>query len=545
MFVYGLLPHLLPPTGNASLEIRPSLFGIQDEPAGIAFPLVSIGEFARVSTLVKANLSSLPSLGRWAAVVGAVAMSLFRLHAANPAPPTFRVGDVAISNIVAPFRITVANPRGDDVRLQQELKRLQPFYRFYAGTAAEAEKDFREAFATARGHLLDAVEVAFGQRYILSADRDGTRLVALVSLHANRTAGLPVSLNLAKLWAAGDNGRRYEDALAVRLREAMLRVVRADIVPEQGRPEGPEVRLIPASATYVARELATALEDARTFTWANAIALESARRDMAKSSPPGEEAMGRFLAGFVRENFQFDAALTRQARDKIAADLWTVEQFEPGQPIVRAGQRIDTRHKMALDDMASRLEAERRLAESVEAGRRSAADSARLKEELARTEAKADEERRRTRGLMALAAGLFAVSGGLLVWRASRRPVPALAMERSGPGAGMFADPEIRAGLMPHLARWLSMGLFQRLLSQRSSMIDHQKRAELEMARFEERLQKLHAPLHERLRAYEQRISELEKQLDSKAEENQELIRAVIATTRRKLEAERAAVGGP
>ena len=104
-------------------------------------------------------------------------------------------------------------------------------------------------------------------------------------------------------------------------------------------------------------------------------------------------------------------------------------------------------------------------------------------------------------------------------------------------------DPALRAGLMPHLARWLSLGIFQRLLAQRSSMIDHQRQAEMEMARFEERLMRLHAPLHDRLRAYEQRISELENQLDSKAEENRELIRAVIASTRRKLEAERSNAG--
>ena len=476
-----------------------------------------------------------------------MALSLIRLHEAGLSAASFQAGDIAASNIVAPFRITIANPRGDAARLQQELKRVQPFYRFYAGSAAEADKAFRESFATARGAFLDAVERDYGQRFLLPSELDRPRFGLLVARQAGRSDGLPVSTNLARIWASGDPGKRQEEALAGRLREAMTRVIRTDVVPEQARPEGPEIRLIPASARYVARDLAAALEDARPFAWTNIVTLSRARLDLEKTSDAGDGPLGRFLAGLVRDNCQFDAALTRQAREKITAELWTAEQFEPGQIVVRAGQRIDSRQKLALDELDSRLDAERRLADSVEARRRSEADALRLQDELARTSARADQERRLTRWLLAAAAGLFTVAAGIWIWRSRRRPSGSTGLQRTvlRPAAPMALpnDPALRAGLMPHLARWLSLGIFQRLLAQRSSMIDHQRQAEMEMARFEERLMRLHAPLHDRLRAYEQRISELENQLDSKAEENRELIRAVIASTRRKLEAERSNAG--
>ncbi len=472
-----------------------------------------------------------------------MALSLFSLHAAVLSAASFQAGDIAGSNIVAPFRITIANPRGDAARLQQELKRVQPFYRFYAGSAAEADKAFRESFATARGAFLDAVERDYGQRFLLSSELDRPRFGLLVARQAGRVDGLPVSTNLARIWASGDPGKRYEEALAGRLREAMTRVIRTDVVPEQARPEGPEIRLIPASTRYVARDLAAALEDARPFTWTNIVALSRARLDLEKTSDTGDGPLGRFLAGLVRDNCQFDAALTRQAREKITAELWTAEQFEPGQIIVRAGQRIDARQKLALDELDSRLEAERRLADSVEARRRSEAAALRLQDELARTSARADQERRLTRWLVAAAALLFTMAAGIWIWRSRRRPSRSMGLQRTvlrpAPPMALPNDPALRAGLMPHLARWLSLGIFQRLLAQRSSMIDHQRQAEMEMARFEERRMEA----HDRLRAYEQRISELENQLDSKAEENRELIRAVIASTRRKLEAERSNSG--
>lgn len=474
-----------------------------------------------------------------------MATFLFRLHAASVLAAPFRSGDIAATNIVAPFRITIANPDGDADRLRQELQRVQPFYRFYAGTAAETDKAFRESFAASRAAFLDEVERDYGQRFVLSSQLDNPRFGQLVARAARRIVGLPVSTNLARVWASGDSGKRYEDVLAAQLREAMTRVIRPDSLPEQARPGGPEVRLIPASVRYVARDLASALEDARPFVWTNIVALSRARLDLETSA--GDEAIGRFLAGFVRGNCQFDAELTRQARDKITAGLWTAEQFEPGQIIVRAGQRIDDRLKLALDEISSRAETERRLAESVEARRRSEADALRLQDELARTAALADQERRTTRWLVAGGAVAFIVVAAILIRRSRRRPARSMDLQRNvlRPGSPM-ASPGSRAlppGLMPQLAQWLSLGIFQRLLAQRSSMIGHQRQAELEMARFEERLVRLHAPLHDRLRAYEQRITELERQLESKAEENQELIRAVIASTRRKLEAERSNSG--
>jgi DNA-binding transcriptional MerR regulator len=74
-------------------------------------------------------------------------------------------------------------------------------------------------------------------------------------------------------------------------------------------------------------------------------------------------------------------------------------------------------------------------------------------------------------------------------------------------------------------------------LSQRSSLLDTQERAAADVAELEERLAKIHAPLQERLRAYEQRIRDLERELALKGEENRELIKAKIQLTKEHLEA--------
>jgi uncharacterized protein YhaN len=50
----------------------------------------------------------------------------------------------------------------------------------------------------------------------------------------------------------------------------------------------------------------------------------------------------------------------------------------------------------------------------------------------------------------------------------------------------------------------------------------------------------LHAPLQERLRAYEKRVVDLEQSLEAMNSQNRDLIHAKIRLTRQHLEAERA-----
>ena len=99
----------------------------------------------------------------------------------------------------------------------------------------------------------------------------------------------------------------------------------------------------------------------------------------------------------------------------------------------------------------------------------------------------------------------------------------------------------LRSGLMPHLAYWLKTKLVRGLVSERAHLLRLQQMAEQELAELDRRLASLQAPMEERLRCYEQRIVELEQQLEAKTHENRELIRAKIASTRRKLEATQAA----
>ena len=71
-------------------------------------------------------------------------------------------------------------------------------------------------------------------------------------------------------------------------------------------------------------------------------------------------------------------------------------------------------------------------------------------------------------------------------------------------------------------------------------LAETQRLAALQVAELERKLQEVKGPIQERLKAYEQRIIELERDLEAKGAENRELLKATIRLARERLEAHRA-----
>jgi len=101
------------------------------------------------------------------------------------------------------------------------------------------------------------------------------------------------------------------------------------------------------------------------------------------------------------------------------------------------------------------------------------------------------------------------------------------------------AQAAARAGLEPHLVQALKETVVQELAAQRRELLKAQEEAALEIAAIVHRLDAVQAPMQERLRAYEGRIQELEKELSALNEENRELLKLKIDLIRRQLEVER------
>lgn len=106
-----------------------------------------------------------------------------------------------------------------------------------------------------------------------------------------------------------------------------------------------------------------------------------------------------------------------------------------------------------------------------------------------------------------------------------------------GAGAASLPEPEsAHQQAIAELAEFAKQTLVQRLYSQRKELAGTQQEAELQLTALEERLAALHLPQHQRIQAYEMRIAELEKELNTRGEEVRELVQAALLLTRQRLE---------
>lgn len=96
-----------------------------------------------------------------------------------------------------------------------------------------------------------------------------------------------------------------------------------------------------------------------------------------------------------------------------------------------------------------------------------------------------------------------------------------------------------QSSLAPQLVEALKNAVVQELAAQRRELLAAQQAATAELTELARRLESVQTPLLERLRAYEQRIAELEAELGRQSNENRELLKLKIEMLREQVEAER------
>lgn len=97
--------------------------------------------------------------------------------------------------------------------------------------------------------------------------------------------------------------------------------------------------------------------------------------------------------------------------------------------------------------------------------------------------------------------------------------------------------PEVKERALAELTEFAKQSLVQGLYSQRNALLETQQQAQRELAELEARLLAMKIP--DRILAYEKRILELERDLESRAGELRELTNATLSLLRRKVEEER------
>ena len=118
---------------------------------------------------------------------------------------------------------------------------------------------------------------------------------------------------------------------------------------------------------------------------------------------------------------------------------------------------------------------------------------------------------------------------------------PAHALLTEGRAATATVDPaanqQLKERALAELTEFAKQSLVQGLYSQRNTLLEAQQKAQRELVELESRLVALQLP--DRIQAYEKRVAELEKELETRSGEVRELTSATLLLLRRKLEEEK------
>ncbi|HKX61929.1 MAG TPA: hypothetical protein VJS65_08790, partial [Verrucomicrobiae bacterium] len=469
------------------------------------------------------------------------------------------IGETIDADIRTPVPLAVFNPEQTEALRQAESQRVSPVFRHDASMATTAEAELRTRFGKAREEFLLLIKAAFQEPVLRAvASLSDPRFSEAVFVFRSKDPEFPLSTNLAELWALGDAGGVVLEDLTGKLQRFMTAYLRSDRFPEGEKLTAPTIRIVPlqASTNGPGRGNAAGLRGTNVPR-ATIYTVSRYRRELANLSPEDEKSLVSFVAGFIRPNCFFDEVATSQARDRRVQDINAVDRYNAGEILARRGETVDGRTKLALDALRTHQEVQAANGDAA----RLREDLVRVQEQAGRLKTAAETEQRKSVAIVAaiqrevasvwrrnriLRWGLIGASVGCVIfaglwWRHRMRqrrleqnadwslaPTSGAADEAgwwrqraiSAEARAAKATVMLRTNLLPHMARWMMSELVQRLVSQRSEAYGSQARAELEVAQLASRLEKLQAPLEERMRAYERRIVELEMELAAKDEQS-------------------------
>jgi hypothetical protein len=475
-------------------------------------------------------------------------------------PADYRLGDQIEEDVITPVPLMVVDPIATKAFKDKEEYRIPVIFRHHRSALVAAEAGLRDAFTLARSNFLFLVEDSFRSAQLDETQMGSDLFRRVVETFKHRNKAFPLSDAMARAWAEGSTVLPEQIAISARVHEAMEGLIRYDNLTNAPKL-GSLVTLVPVKSideTITLEEVRTrGVTEFRT----NVLTMSRARLALIEKFSPVESDLAKLASRCLRENCFVEADLTRVARARHTDPLFVADNFQAGQIIARKGQLVDAKVMTALGQLQEKLMAGRL-----------AAEIAHEREKVVQEQVQSAQIRVSNRWLV---IGLIAAGGVLVVAlalalrdrRETRMHSTALTNPESaqlrgakplpliGATSGETADPtdswqqralaaeqkveEAHAAIRAGVLAQLKEKMVTNLASQREEMLEIQRSAAAELAELDQRLNELHAPMQERLRVYETRITDLEKALAAKGDENRELIKAKIEMTRKQLETER------
>jgi hypothetical protein len=439
--------------------------------------------------------------------------------------PDWPIGARADRDVITPIELVVQDPEETQLLQDRASARVALIYRLDMSAPDEAAKRLERAFFEAREEFRRSAASQFG-RYPLPAhvfERDGFPKFA--EGWTERWNGFPASPDLLAAWAAGDAGRENLTPLIELLGhfQSERRIRESTVEPDSGLGL-PDVRLVAVEKPDTPVTMADVGKAAVMVPRTEFIPLAKARLELQAQLPESDARLGKFLAAQLQANVLYDEVLSREERRSIVGTISSIDRYRAGQALIRKGEVVTPAARAALDQLRAVAPEGVAVVET-------------LPEAAPPVTIVMQEPAPWYGGMGTLIAVSILVLALSILFLARRVHRTHAIVQHSTALTIMQAEREVAPVNNPERAQIVERALrdaaVQSLYGQRQQLAEQNRQATEKLEDLEARISRLQPQIRAKLKAYEERISELEGELALVRAENREHLREQLEETRR------------
>lgn len=424
--------------------------------------------------------------------------------------PEYGLGEIAETDVTVPPGVNPID-RGLGLGLGAEVPPEQLWvFRRNLGATARVVEELQADFVRTQDRFRKALIESFGQLPVNRRDLNSVRFRSLQATFQNENDGFPVNYQLAVAWAYELDDSHFFLPVSLSVFECF--VGRAVLPDEAALPDYvAEVLILAVGDVVEAGPIEEQLQGSVLIGGTSVDSVSVIRERVYRALAGESLVLAGYVSRRVRSNATVDQSLTARLREqRIAVDA-LADQLTEGALIVQQGEVVTESHLELLTALRTAMEP-------------------------VATDSRGDPAFGRTFlerygfwisgvGLVCLACGIWF----LMVRRRGRSRLPALIREPSD-STSRYREGRAEDSVIVQALRDKTV---QALYSQHQDFLRHEQSATDLLRELEVVIANLEPQTQDKLHQYETRIRELEQQLADKEDENRELIRVQIESTRR------------
>jgi hypothetical protein len=441
------------------------------------------------------------------------------------AVPDWPIGARADRDVITPIELVVQDPEETQLLQDRATARVALIYRLDVSAPAEAAKRLERGFFAAREEFRSAAANQFGRYPVPDFAFEGDQFAKFAASWLSRWNGFPATPGLLKAWAVGENGRDQLVPLTEMLAhfQGERRIRESTVEPDSGLGQ-PEVRLVAVERPDTPLTMADVDKAAVNVPRTEFIPLAKARLDLQAQFPEADARLGRFVAAQLQANVIYEETLTREVRRAVVGSISSLDRYRAGQALVRSGEIVTPAVRAALDQLRAVAPEGVAVVETLPVA---APPATIVMQEPAPWYG----------GMGTLIAVSILVLALAILFLARRVHRTHAIVQHSTALTVMQAERESPPGGNPERAQIVERALrdaaVQSLYGQRQQLAEQNRQATEKLEDLEARISRLQPQIRAKLKAYEERINELEGELAIVRAENRERLREQLEDTRR------------